>query len=215
GMSCIMLTRSWKVIVIFGALWMQTFGSESTECIYSLDFPSLDGTTTVGVQEHSVIQLPFRLNTTCDLHENLTIDVSQSGPNDFPALICGIWQIDGSCEARDKTCSCTKEPGYYVFTRTARMSDKGASVSAIGASEAATDYEGYLVPVQAKKGADAGGLISPARVSSEDVSDSYERPVNPDYTTPNPVYQPLRHLYETVRQWRHSKRDSRSLDQDK
>ncbi|KAK7476817.1 hypothetical protein BaRGS_00031899 [Batillaria attramentaria] len=91
---------------------------------------------------------------------------------------------------------------------------RGASAFATGASEAATDYEGYLVPVQAKKGADAGGLISPARVSSEDVSDSYERPVNPDYTTPNPVYQPLRHLYETVRQWRHSKRDSRSLDQD-
>ncbi|KAK7473404.1 hypothetical protein BaRGS_00035331, partial [Batillaria attramentaria] len=102
-------------------------------------------------------------------------------------------------------------PAYHLY------SEIPDNISPPAAQEAAPN-DGYLTPLPsraAKQGADGIDLISSARVSSEDVSDSYERPVNPDYTTPNPVYQPLRHLYETVRQWRHSKRDSRSLDQEK
>nr|KAG5695614.1 hypothetical protein BaRGS_032254 [Batillaria attramentaria] len=69
-------------------------------------------------------------------------------------------------------------------------------------TEAGPD-DGYLTPVptrKSKRGAAGGRDRTPASLSSEDYSESYERPVNPDYTTPNPQYEPLRHLYESVRQ---------------
>ncbi|KAK7483817.1 hypothetical protein BaRGS_00024925, partial [Batillaria attramentaria] len=61
---------------------------------------------------------------------------------------------------------------------------------------------GYLTPVPSRKTTAGAGVTdnrTSAVSSSEICSGSYERPVNPDYTTPNPPYEPLRHLYETVR----------------
>ncbi|KAK7483833.1 hypothetical protein BaRGS_00024941, partial [Batillaria attramentaria] len=73
------------------------------------------------------------------------------------------------------------------------------SPDAPSAPEAVSD-DGYLTPVSSAQAPTGAGVTDNSSLSSssETLSRPYERPVNPDYTIPNPVYEPLRHLYQTV-----------------
>ncbi|KAK7481773.1 hypothetical protein BaRGS_00027021 [Batillaria attramentaria] len=94
------------------------------------------------------------------------------------------------------------DDGYLTPVPT-RKSKRGAHVCSPRSGGAIAD-DGYLIPEPSRQARTAGAASrrdrTPASLSSEDYSESYERPVNPDYTKPNPQYEPLRHLYESVRQ---------------
>ncbi|KAK7495408.1 hypothetical protein BaRGS_00013347, partial [Batillaria attramentaria] len=65
----------------------------------------------------------------------------------------------------------------------------------------AVDDDAYMTPIPSREGStgsDIGESHSLAIPSLGDRANLYERPVHPDYTVPNPVYEPLRHLYETT-----------------
>ncbi|KAK7483837.1 hypothetical protein BaRGS_00024945, partial [Batillaria attramentaria] len=67
----------------------------------------------------------------------------------------------------------------------------------------AVDDDGHMTPVSSREGStgsEIGESHSLAMPSLGDRANLYERPEHPDYTVPNPVYEPLRHLYQTVRQ---------------
>ncbi|KAK7495407.1 hypothetical protein BaRGS_00013346, partial [Batillaria attramentaria] len=65
----------------------------------------------------------------------------------------------------------------------------------------AVDDDAYMTPIPSREGStgsDIGESHSLAIPSLGDRANLYERPEYPDYTVPNPVYEPLRHLYETT-----------------
>ncbi|KAK7457930.1 hypothetical protein BaRGS_00039174 [Batillaria attramentaria] len=77
---------------------------------------------------------------------------------------------------------------------------------------------GQRAPRTYRESAENDGYLSPALPlgqAGEQRSGTYERPpAAPDYTTPNAAYEPLRHLYESFRQWRRSKRVSQTLEEE-
>ncbi|KAK7495364.1 hypothetical protein BaRGS_00013303 [Batillaria attramentaria] len=91
------------------------------------------------------------------------------------------------------------DQGYLTPVPTPKATRDAPSCSP-RAQQALPD-DGYLTPAPSRKAtADTDENRAAALLPPEDCSESYERPVNPDYTTPNPPYEPLRSLYETVRQ---------------
>ncbi|KAK7495432.1 hypothetical protein BaRGS_00013371, partial [Batillaria attramentaria] len=86
----------------------------------------------------------------------------------------------------------------YLVPVARRKTREDAPMLLPPAPEAADDDHEYMTPVPSREGSTGSDIDENGHL--DDRWNLYERPEHPDYTVPNPVYEPLRHLYQTVRQ---------------